>query len=199
MKFVLGGLLAGAAIAGAHLLDYPSQTVLIVDVACIGMVLGALADILAAALQGTERIGKLALWSAVQQYISGAIAIGLLLDHKGVVVYALVVSSGSIIPIVANGYHLWPEIRGRMSIDLRLWRVIAVGGLPFLLWSAILLVYGSIDILMLQDFIRTPALREVMTSKDHRAWYLPIGLAGELGSPQLHEAYGRVFGDDYPA
>jgi O-antigen/teichoic acid export membrane protein len=112
---------------------------------------GALADILAAALQGTERIGKLALWSAVQQYISGAIAIGLLLDHKGVVVYALVVSSGSIIPIVANGYHLWPEIRGRMSIDLRLWRVIAVGGLPFLLWSAILLVYGSIDILMLQE------------------------------------------------
>src|SRR5581483_4797465 len=28
------------------------------------------------------------------------------------------------------------------------------------------------DIVMLQDFISTPALREAVTSKDHKAWYL---------------------------
>ena len=48
------------------------------------------------------------------------------------------------------------------------------------------------DVVMLQDFLSTPPLREVMTSKDHKAWCLPIGLAGELGSPQVHEAYSRV-------
>jgi putative drug exporter of the RND superfamily len=48
------------------------------------------------------------------------------------------------------------------------------------------------SVVTLQDFLSAPPLRDVMTSKDHRAWYLPIGLAGELGSPQLHEAYGRV-------
>lgn|SRR5271163_2083705 len=48
------------------------------------------------------------------------------------------------------------------------------------------------DVVMLQDFLSTPALRDVMTSKDHQAWYLPIGLAGPSGSPQLHEAYARV-------
>jgi RND superfamily putative drug exporter len=48
------------------------------------------------------------------------------------------------------------------------------------------------SVVMLQEFLSAPPLRDVMTSKDHRAWYLPIGLAGELGSPQLHEAYGRV-------
>ncbi|HEY6857463.1 MAG TPA: RND family transporter [Mycobacterium sp.] len=48
------------------------------------------------------------------------------------------------------------------------------------------------DILMLQDFIRTPALREVMTSKDHKAWYLPMVLAGLVGTPELHGGYGRV-------
>ncbi|HEY2086104.1 MAG TPA: MMPL family transporter [Mycobacterium sp.] len=48
------------------------------------------------------------------------------------------------------------------------------------------------SVVTLQDFLSAPPLRDVMTSKDHRAWYLPIGLAGELGSPRLHEAYGRV-------
>ena len=31
-----------------------------------------------------------------------------------------------------------------------------------------------------------------MTSKDHRAWYLPMVLAGGVGTPELHEAFGRV-------
>ena len=48
------------------------------------------------------------------------------------------------------------------------------------------------DIVMLQDFVSTPALREAMTSKDHKAWYLPMVLAGGVGTPELHAAYGRV-------
>jgi len=48
------------------------------------------------------------------------------------------------------------------------------------------------DIVMLQDFIRTPALRDAMTSKDHKAWYLPMVLSGVVGTPSLHEGFGRV-------
>jgi RND superfamily putative drug exporter len=48
------------------------------------------------------------------------------------------------------------------------------------------------DIVMLQDFIRTPALRDAMTSKDHQAWYLPMVLAGGVGTPELHGGYVRV-------
>jgi RND superfamily putative drug exporter len=48
------------------------------------------------------------------------------------------------------------------------------------------------DVEMLQDFLSTPALREVMTSKDHKAWLLPIGLRGELATPQASDAYRRV-------
>jgi RND superfamily putative drug exporter len=48
------------------------------------------------------------------------------------------------------------------------------------------------DIVMLQDFIHTPALRDAMTSKDHEAWYLPMVLSGVVGTPDLHEAFGRV-------
>lgn len=48
------------------------------------------------------------------------------------------------------------------------------------------------DVVMLQDFITTPPLRELMSSKDHQAWILPIGLPGDLGSTQSKQAYARV-------
>jgi putative drug exporter of the RND superfamily len=48
------------------------------------------------------------------------------------------------------------------------------------------------DVVMLQDFVGTPALRETLTSQDGKAWLLPIGLSGELASPQANAAYTRV-------
>nr|WP_233213527.1 MMPL family transporter [Mycobacterium sp. QGD 101] len=50
------------------------------------------------------------------------------------------------------------------------------------------------DVVMLQDFITTPPLRDAMTSKDHKAWLLPIGLDGDLASPRGKEAYANVAG-----
>jgi RND superfamily putative drug exporter len=48
------------------------------------------------------------------------------------------------------------------------------------------------DVKLLQDFIDTPALRDVLTSKDHKAWVLPVGLAGELNTPVGDDAYRGV-------
>lgn len=48
------------------------------------------------------------------------------------------------------------------------------------------------DVAKLQDFLSAPPLREVMTSKDNKAWLLPITLPGTLGTPQSKEAYARV-------
>ena len=48
------------------------------------------------------------------------------------------------------------------------------------------------DVVMVQDFIGTPPLREVMTSRDGKAWLLPVGLVGDLGSPQSYAANTRV-------
>jgi putative drug exporter of the RND superfamily len=50
------------------------------------------------------------------------------------------------------------------------------------------------DVAVLQDFVGTPTLRDAVTSKDHKAWYLPVSLVGELGSPQLQQTYTRVAG-----
>jgi putative drug exporter of the RND superfamily len=48
------------------------------------------------------------------------------------------------------------------------------------------------DVVMVQDFLSTPPLREVLASKDGKAWLLRVGVAGELGSPQSYAAYLRV-------
>ncbi|RFD24541.1 MMPL family RND transporter [Mycobacterium uberis] len=48
------------------------------------------------------------------------------------------------------------------------------------------------DVVMLQDFLSTPPLHELLASKDGKAWILPIGLAGELGTPASYHAYTDV-------
>ncbi|MDT5336357.1 MAG: putative drug exporter of the superfamily, partial [Mycobacterium sp.] len=48
------------------------------------------------------------------------------------------------------------------------------------------------DVVMVQDFISQPPLRDVMASKDHQAWFIPVGIAGELGSPESNASYERV-------
>lgn len=50
------------------------------------------------------------------------------------------------------------------------------------------------DVVMLQDFLTAPALREVLGSHDGKAWILPISLAGELGTPDSYRAYTNVAG-----
>jgi putative drug exporter of the RND superfamily len=48
------------------------------------------------------------------------------------------------------------------------------------------------DVLMVQDFVSTPPLRSALTSKDGKAWVVPIGVAGELGTPHAHTAFAHI-------
>ncbi|WP_045843015.1 MMPL family transporter [Mycobacterium lepromatosis] len=50
------------------------------------------------------------------------------------------------------------------------------------------------DVVLLQDFLSTPLLHELLVSEDGKAWILPIGLAGELGTPASYHAYTDVAG-----
>ncbi|GFG74949.1 MMPL/RND family transporter [Mycobacterium botniense] len=48
------------------------------------------------------------------------------------------------------------------------------------------------DVVMVQDFLSTPPLRSVLTSEDHKAWVLPVGVAGELGTPRSYAAFNHI-------
>ena len=45
------------------------------------------------------------------------------------------------------------------------------------------------DVQTVQDFLGTPQLREVLQSKDNKAWALPVVLNGDAGTPQAALAY----------
>ena len=48
------------------------------------------------------------------------------------------------------------------------------------------------DVVMVQDFVGTPQLRQFLTSEDKKTWVLPVGLAGELGTPRAFDSFNRV-------
>ena len=48
------------------------------------------------------------------------------------------------------------------------------------------------DVVSVQDFVNTPQLRQFLTSEDKKTWVLPVGLAGELGTPRAFDSFNRV-------
>ena len=48
------------------------------------------------------------------------------------------------------------------------------------------------NIVMLRDFVSTPPLRDVLVSKDGKACMLPVGLTGQLGTPESRRAFTDV-------
>jgi O-antigen/teichoic acid export membrane protein len=155
MKAGLSLALMGIAIGASIVLRYPYETQVLIAVSSIAILFGALTDICAAGLQASGRMTRFAVWAAIQRYVGGLIGIGLVVTHHGVVGYAIVVTWSTGIALVAYVQALWPDIRADSRLEIRLWRSIATGGLPFFFWNAILLIYGSIDILMLQRLTDT--------------------------------------------
>lgn len=47
-------------------------------------------------------------------------------------------------------------------------------------------------VVSVQDFVATPALRPTLTSKDHRSWIIPVGVAGEIGTPRSYAAFTAI-------
>ena len=48
------------------------------------------------------------------------------------------------------------------------------------------------DVAAIQDFISTPPLKEVLVSKDGKAWLLPVNIVGLIASPKAIEATKRA-------
>jgi O-antigen/teichoic acid export membrane protein len=150
LKFVLSAVLTAFALGASWALGYPTRTVALVAVACILMLTNVINDTFAAALQGLEQMGQMALWRVLQTYVAVGASLFVLLSGHGIVAYAVVAPICAVVPLVANGWHLWPHVRQALGIDTRIWRELTVGGMPFMAWSAILVLYGTIDIPLLR-------------------------------------------------
>lgn len=161
MKLYLTGLLAALAISLAQLLGYSQETKLLIAVGCIGMAFAVLNDSATAGLQGLERMARPAAWAAIGHYIGTGLGLAVVLTSRSVIGYALALVLINVVPAIANVIHILPRLRHVGGVDVSLWKPIARGGLPFLAWAGLLLIYGSIDIPLL----------EALTNETTVGWY----------------------------
>lgn len=192
---VWAGLLALAAIALALALGFPRTTLELVAVFSLGMFLNAVTSPLIAGLHGVQRMARPAFWLLVRSYVASITGLVVLVASGSVVAYAFVLNVANVIPLVAALVTLWPHLRRSRPFELPLWRTIMVGGSPFFVSSALLMVHGRVDIPMLQwlsndqtvgwyalayQWVATPALFAVAVST---AFFPALSAQGQALTP----------------
>lgn len=153
LKLIGVPVLAVAAVVVGAVWGLSGQSVLLVAICSLTMLTGALNDAIVAGLHGRQRMKGAAAFAAIQQYVSAIGSLVVLVVTDSIVLYTLALVGAGLIPLLANLSRIWPEIRGNLGIDVRLWGALVRGGLPFLVWSAVQLVYGKIDILMIRGMV----------------------------------------------
>ncbi len=151
MKVLLAITLTAIALALAFALGYDGELIRLIGVFCISMTMVVLSNTIIAGLQGMQQMGRTAAAAAAKETASNGLGILVLVRHGSLVLFAMALTAGALIPLVGNATKFWPHLRRGMQIDFDLWKRIVRGGLPFLMWSAILLVYGSIDLPILES------------------------------------------------
>jgi O-antigen/teichoic acid export membrane protein len=151
MKVVLGLTLSGVAIAAGWALGYPPKAVELIAVGTIGLVIALLNDTLVAALTGLQRMARPAAWGVVQEYVSAGVALVVLGLRFGVVAFAASFAVGATVSMVANARAVWPLLQGHGKFDVGACVRIARAGVPLMALSGLILLYGTIDIPLLQS------------------------------------------------
>ena len=144
--------IGGLALLFGVLVGFDSLRMTLVAVFGIGMVLDVVNGALAGGLQGLQQMGRPALLLVARSYAGAIIGIPLLLATGSVVWYALAFNVVAIIPLIGNALGLRAALRGHHDVDLPLWREIVVGGAPFFVLSALTVLYGAVDIPMIDAF-----------------------------------------------
>lgn len=146
---VLSSLMTGAALAVAYALGYQQSVMPLIALACIAMIFLTLDIPANSGFQGLQRMGGLAATAALQEIVFTAIAVFVLWRGYGVTWYAAAYTISCGVQFSANLIRFRSHLAGA-HLDFGIWRAVVKGGLPFLVGNAVLLLYGTIDIPLLQ-------------------------------------------------
>jgi O-antigen/teichoic acid export membrane protein len=161
LKLVLTTSLLGIGFGLAFALGFSHTTIVLLGAFSIGLLINVVGLTIGAALTGLQQMAELAKWNMLQGYVGGLGSLLILANHGSLLAYAIFFNLSFIIPIPANLRRLWPHLRKNHRVDIRSWPEIIKGGLPFFVLAALLVVYGTIDIPMLQ----------AMTGSEEVGWY----------------------------
>lgn len=145
------GLLAAAAAIGLSLAGgQDAATRGLVMACCVAMILDGFGNVLLAALQGLGRMKAMAVSIVATKVVFAALAIGLIAVGSGPLGVVAASVTSLALGIAISSLVLRPAIPMQLRLDLRVWRELTRGGLPFFVWQAALTVYSTIDIIMLK-------------------------------------------------
>lgn len=153
LKLVVSILLAGVALGAGWILGFGDQRMALIAVYLLGMVINVVTSALLGGLTGLQRMGKPAFWNTVRAYVGALGGVAVLLVTGNVVLYALAFVLAGLIPLVGNSIALRHELAEvRHSIDFSVWKEVQRGGWPFFVLGALTVLYGTIDIPMIEAF-----------------------------------------------
>jgi O-antigen/teichoic acid export membrane protein len=161
LKFVLTTSLLVIGFGLAFALGFSDTMMVLFAAFSIGLLINVVGLTIGAALTGLQQMVNLAKWNMLQGYVGGLGSLLILVNGGPLWAYALFFNLAFLIPIPANLRRLWPYLRESHAIDVRLWLEILRGGLPFFVLAALIVVYGTIDVPLLQ----------AMTGSEEVGWY----------------------------
>jgi O-antigen/teichoic acid export membrane protein len=150
LKLCMGLLLSGIAQGVAFLLGYRGQTLLLVLIGSVTVVCTLMNEILIAAFSGLERMARPAIWSTIQVYIGHLVGLVVLFTTRSLALFALGYAAASLVPLCANYVAIRSMINGPHAQSLDIWKGILRGGAALLAIASLGLVYGTIDVPILE-------------------------------------------------
>ncbi|MBV9852392.1 MAG: flippase [Armatimonadetes bacterium] len=161
LRVPLGLAMTGLAIAAVGALGYSGLIRTLVTVAALGMVVGALNDALASALQGQENLPRQSAAVLVEKFLSSGLTVALVL-HKAplwtLAAVGLFTGAASLLVNLTAFRALLPTLRWP---DWTTVRYVAVAGLPFMGWTVFRTLYGQTD----------PIVLKLLTNDATVGWY----------------------------
>jgi O-antigen/teichoic acid export membrane protein len=146
-----------AAIASIAIVVYGGQdeeSRALVYACSVAMILDSAGNVLLATLQGLGRLRAMALTLVTTKVVYAALGIGSLIAGFG----SMGVAFAGAASLAVGGAMSLRAVRASLPVRLRVslpeWRAIASRSLPFLVWQAGLVVYSTIDVVMLTFLTR---------------------------------------------
>jgi O-antigen/teichoic acid export membrane protein len=151
MRIALSGISLIVAIVAVNMAAYDDVSRHILYALSAGMIVVTLSNTAVAALQGLRRIRALAAFSVVTKVGYALIALSVLFLGAGPFEVALAWTVGQGLGLILVLVALARQLRGSLHLllDRAVIRLLFLGGLPFFLWQAALLVYGQVDAVIL--------------------------------------------------
>jgi O-antigen/teichoic acid export membrane protein len=149
LRLPVGVLAAASAAAVVTFSTHDFSKRVLVYVLCIGMFVDGANGIVQGTLLGLQRLRTVAAWPAATNLTYACLSTAALLTGGGVATVASASVVGQVAGLGLNVSALLRSLRLRARIDWRICRALLLGGLPFFVWQAALLIYGQVDAVLL--------------------------------------------------